>query len=117
MLSSVPPYTLLPMPIPILLRLVPFPMLLLLLQTETHFVIFVHGFQGNSADLCLVKGHLSLIYPYLECYSSRVNEVRAGRERGRGEEGCGVRVWLRQQQGQRSEGGEEREAGERMCGV
>ncbi|KAG1675903.1 hypothetical protein FOA52_001560 [Chlamydomonas sp. UWO 241] len=47
-------------------------------RSATHFVIFVHGFQGSSSDLCLVKGHLSLLYPYLECYSSSINENNTG---------------------------------------
>ncbi|KAG1671019.1 hypothetical protein FOA52_014263 [Chlamydomonas sp. UWO 241] len=39
-----------------------------------HFVVFVHGYQGHSSDMSLIKGHLSLIYPHLECFSSKVNE-------------------------------------------
>lgn len=31
--------------------------------------------QGAPTDLTLVKGHLHLIYPHLECLMSRANEV------------------------------------------
>ncbi|KAG2493863.1 hypothetical protein HYH03_008079 [Edaphochlamys debaryana] len=43
-------------------------------RDEAHVAIFVHGFQGASTDLCLVKAHLMLMYPYLECFSSKTNE-------------------------------------------
>eukprot|EP00198_Chlamydomonas_reinhardtii_P007857 XP_001697194.1 predicted protein [Chlamydomonas reinhardtii] len=43
-------------------------------RDETHVAIFVHGFQGAATDLCLVKAHLMLMYPYLECFSSKTNE-------------------------------------------
>ncbi len=46
-------------------------------QDEVHVAIFVHGFQGAAPDLCLVKAHLMLMFPYLECYCSLTNEVRA----------------------------------------
>ncbi len=46
-------------------------------QQGKHFVIFVHGFQGNSLDLSLIKGHLTLAHPALECFASKTNEVRA----------------------------------------
>ncbi len=38
--------------------------------------IFVHSFQGAATDLCLVKVHLMLMFPYLECYCSKTNGVR-----------------------------------------
>lgn len=44
-------------------------------QDEVHVAIFVHGFQGAATDLCLVKAHLMLMFPYLECYCSKTNEV------------------------------------------
>ncbi|GLI64796.1 hypothetical protein VaNZ11_008202 [Volvox africanus] len=44
------------------------------LRDESHVAIFVHGFQGAATDLCLVKAHLMLMYPYLECFSSKTNE-------------------------------------------
>mmetsp|Transcript_9475 Transcript_9475/g.20188 ORF Transcript_9475/g.20188 Transcript_9475/m.20188 type:complete len:500 (-) Transcript_9475:223-1722(-) len=43
-------------------------------RDHVHVVVFVHGFQGTSTDLCLIKGHLNLLYPYLECFSSKINE-------------------------------------------
>ncbi|GIL64123.1 hypothetical protein Vafri_18075 [Volvox africanus] len=43
-------------------------------RDESHVAIFVHGFQGAATDLCLVKAHLMLMYPYLECFSSKTNE-------------------------------------------
>ncbi|GAX79423.1 hypothetical protein CEUSTIGMA_g6864.t1 [Chlamydomonas eustigma] len=43
-------------------------------RSTIHAIIFVHGFQGSSTDMCLIKGNLSLLYPNMECYSSRCNE-------------------------------------------
>lgn len=39
-------------------------------------MVFIHGYQGNSLDLAVIKGHLVMTYPNLECYSSKANEVR-----------------------------------------
>ena len=44
-------------------------------QEGVHAVVFVHGYQGAASDLCVVRGHLLLLQPALECFSSRVNEV------------------------------------------
>lgn len=47
-------------------------------SSQVHAVFFVHGFQGQSTDLCLIKGHLSLVYPSLELFSSKANEEGTG---------------------------------------
>ena len=44
-------------------------------STGVHAVIFVHGFQGTSTDLSLIKAHLKLLYPQLESFCSKANEA------------------------------------------
>ena len=39
-----------------------------------HVVVFVHGFQGNSTDLRLIKSHLQVLNPKIVCLMSKGNE-------------------------------------------
>lgn len=40
-----------------------------------HLVVLVHGYQGSSWDMRLLKNHLALLYPHLQVYSSNSNEL------------------------------------------
>eukprot|EP00798_Chlamydomonas_sp_ICE-L_P027133 gene27133-2362_t len=39
-----------------------------------HVMVFVHGFAGYSTDLSVIKAHICLMYPGVECLSSKANE-------------------------------------------
>jgi hypothetical protein len=41
----------------------------------THVCVFVHGYQGVSTDLSLIKGQLAMLYPHIDMLCSKANEV------------------------------------------
>ena len=41
---------------------------------KIHVVVFVHGFQGNSTDLRLIKSYLQVLNPKIVCLMSKGNE-------------------------------------------
>ncbi|KAF5841236.1 hypothetical protein DUNSADRAFT_13881 [Dunaliella salina] len=41
----------------------------------THLCVFVHGYQGASTDLSLIKGQMGLLYPHVDMMCSKANEV------------------------------------------
>lgn len=42
----------------------------------THLCVFVHGYQGASTDLSLIKGQMGLLYPHVDMMCSKANEGR-----------------------------------------
>jgi len=44
------------------------------LPRRVHVVVFVHGFQGSSTDLRLLRNHMQVLNPKLACLMSKCNE-------------------------------------------
>ena len=41
---------------------------------DIHAIFLVHGYQGSSVDMHMIKGYINMIYPTVHTYSSRANE-------------------------------------------
>jgi hypothetical protein len=39
-----------------------------------HLWVLVHGYQGNSKDMKMIKNNISLAFPEVMCLESKINE-------------------------------------------